>query len=848
MASNAAPTPKTLSIPLKHLLVENALPGELQGFGQAEQEAAAEFLLGLLAHRAPGMPVLRIEPLPNAGVQRRMRIGIINDDMPFLVDSVASEIASQGLGIDRVLHPVIGATRSPKGALVDLGPRGIGVAESLIYLEVERADARLRHRLVQNLHTILAEVRAAVTDWPGLRQRLGSDAAQLADAHLEGAALLRWFADDKLTLLGHARHTAAGDVAAGQGLCRLPGAPLLSAAACRRALDYFATGGEAPLILKSNRIAQVHRRVPIELIVLPDGDGLSIHAGLWTSAAMNAAPDDIPVLRQHLAALQKKLGFDPAGHAGKALTHAITALQRDLLIAMAPDDLESVALTAMSLADRPRPSIAMTRSPLARHLHAFIWLPRDELSTTRRRAITDLVCRAADAPLLSWAMDLDDSGIVLIRLTIDIRDGGGLPDVAALNAALQDMVRGWRPAVEAALAQVDAASAARLALRYAEAFPTAYRDGAGPEEAASDIGRIAALEDANARGARLYRAARDAPHHVRLKLYSLGALALSDAVPALENFGFRVIEELPTLLGPEGRLGHIHRFVLALADGAAADAALARAAVLEPALEAVLEGRAENDRFNQLMVAAGLDARGTVLMRALFRYLRQTGLSYGLQTVADVLRRAPGITAQLIALFDARHDPAQQDGAEARIAAIEADIDAGLAAVSALDDDRILRLYRAVIRATLRTNMFAPAGAEALALKLDSAQVPGLPDPKPWREIFVYAPRVEGIHLRAGPVARGGLRWSDRRDDFRTEILGLMKAQRVKNAVIVPTGAKGGFYPKCLPDPADRDAWLAEGTESYRIFIRALLSVTDNVVAGKTVHPQGVVIHDGQDP
>ncbi|MFM7028409.1 MAG: NAD-glutamate dehydrogenase [Chakrabartia sp.] len=847
MASSAASLPKTLSIPLGHLLVQDALPGELQGFGPDEQEAATAFLMRALAHRPPGQPSLLLESIAGEGPRRRMRIGIVNDDMPFLVDSVAAEIAAHGLAVDRVLHPVIGVTRSPKGALIDLGPRGIGTAESVIYLEVERAYARVRHRIEQNLRDVLAEVRAAVADWPSLRAQLDRDAARLADTDREGAALLRWFAQDKLTLLGHAQVDADGQLAEPLGICRLAGPPLLSAAACRRARDYFAKGGAAPLLLKSNRIATVHRRVPIELVVLPSAEGLSLHAGLWTSAAMHAAPGDIPVLRQNLAALQKKRGFDPAGHAGKALTHAVTALQRDLLIAMAPEDLEAVALAAMSLADRPRPSIAVTRSPLARHLHAFVWLPRDELSTARRQAITELVCRAAQAPLLSWAMDLEESGIVLIRLTIDIRDGGALPDVAALNAALTEMVRGWRPAVEAALAHADAASAPRLALRYADAFPAAYREGAGADEAARDIARIAALEGSASRGARLYRKPDDAAAVLRLKLYSLSPLALSDAVPALENFGFRVMEELPTALGEAGRLGHIHRFVLALADGQSAEAVHARAALLEPALEAVLEGRAENDRFNQLMVAAGLDAEATVLLRALFRYLRQTGLAYGLQTVAEALRRAAPVTGALIALFRARHDPAAT-GRDAAIGAAEAAIEAGLAEIAALDDDRILRLYRAVIQATLRTNMFVPAGQEALAFKLDSAAVPGLPDPKPWREIFVYAPRVEGIHLRAGPVARGGLRWSDRRDDFRTEILGLMKAQRVKNAVIVPTGAKGGFYPKMLPDPADREAWLAEGTESYRIFIRALLSVTDNLVAGKVVPPAAIVRHDGDDP
>ena len=273
-----------------------------------------------------------------------------------------------------------------------------------------------------------------------------------------------------------------------------------------------------------------------------------------------------------------------------------------------------------------------------------------------------------------------------------------------------------------------------------------------------------------------------------------------------------------------------------------------RAEVIEAAIAAVLEGRAENDVFNQLLVSAGLDPRDIVLFRAWFRYLRQTGLSYSMQTVVDSLRRAPQVTNGLIALFDARHDPEGASVSAEAVKAAERRIELGLAAVAAIDDDRILRLLRGVITAILRTNAFAPAGAEALAFKLDSSIVPGLPAPRPWREIWVYSPRLEGIHLRGGPIARGGLRWSDRRDDFRTEILGLLKAQLVKNAVIVPTGAKGGFYPKQLPPVANREAWLAEGTESYRIFIRSLLSVTDNIVDGQVVHPDHVAVHDDDDP
>jgi glutamate dehydrogenase len=349
------------------------------------------------------------------------------------------------------------------------------------------------------------------------------------------------------------------------------------------------------------------------------------------------------------------------------------------------------------------------------------------------------------------------------------------------------------------------------------------------------------------RSVRLYDLDIDPEDRLRMKIYrSGGIIPLSDVVPVLEDFGFHVLKETPTRLTAEPE-GHIHEFVLVIEGGSARGPLLARAEIIERVVADVLEGKSEADVFNQLIVTVGLKPKDVVLLRAWFRYLRQTGLSYSMSTVVDALRHAPDVTRSLIALFNAMHEP----GVAAREEGIEAanrHIDEYLGAVAAIDEDRILRLFRSVVNATLRTNAFAPAGAEALAFKLDPTRVPGLPAPVPWREIWVYSPRVEGIHLRGGPVARGGLRWSDRRDDFRTEILGLMKAQLVKNAVIVPTGAKGGFYPKQLPPSSNRDAWIAEGTESYRIFIRSLLSVTDNLVDGQVAHPESVVIHDGEDP
>ncbi len=841
----AKTTQKSLSEALAARLTKGALPGELHGFGKAERAAAAAFMAATAQARAPNSVTMALEPIAASEPRRTMRLAIVNDDMPFLVDSIAATIGARGIVIDRIIHPVLCVTRDAAGQLTSVGDTGS--AESMIYIEMERADARDRRDLLVALERNLADVRAAVSDWPALQEAMATDAIALGET--EGAALLHWFLDRNFTLLGHQRWNGAKSEVK-LGIARNDHAvPILAEASRALAIEWFEQGGEAPLLLKSNLIAGVHRQVPLDLVLVPVRQGkkvtaLSIHAGMWTSSALNAPPQEVPVLRTRLAALEGRFGFDPKGHTGKALTHALAALPHDLVTAFDATALEDVALTAMSLADRPRPKLVLVRSILGRHLFAFVWLPRDDLTTVRRIAIGDMLAEAANGSLLNWAIALEDGVVAMIRYTIDLRGEGKMPDAAALDTRLERMVRGWVPAVEAALAdQLDPARAARLALRHAAAFPAAYRAENLPEEAARDIERLARLTKPDDRSVRLYR---DAHGAARLKIYREGgALALSDTVPVLENFGFRVIEEVPTALTDEAQ-GFVHDFLVE-ATGATGTPFGDDPAILEDAIAAVLEGKSENDAFNRLIIEAGMRPGAVMLFRAWFRYLRQAGLSYSLITVVDALRSAPKLAAALIERFAAGHDPARKNRAAA-VEAADAAIDRALDAVSTIDDDRILRAIGKVIAATLRTNAFAPAGQVALAFKLDSHLIPGLPAPVPWREIWVYSPRVEGIHLRAGPVARGGLRWSDRRDDFRTEILGLMKAQRVKNAVIVPTGAKGGFYPKQLPPPSNRDAWLAEGTESYRIFIRTLLSITDNIVAGKVVHPAGIVVHDGDDP
>ncbi|MDR2857299.1 MAG: NAD-glutamate dehydrogenase [Novosphingobium sp.] len=863
---------KRLVAAVAEQLSASLLAGE-EPFTAADLADAARVVLDAAREREPGRPGIVVESVTGPAGKRLTRIAVVNDDMPFLVDSIAATIDAHGLVIDRIVHPRVTVKRRGNGRLAmlraDGGNGAGGTRESIVYVESIRADARTRMRLRSALAGTLEEVRVAVADWPKMQAAMAADADRLAGqagADTEGAALLRWLKDGMLTQLGHVLRRRDGRWQKPLGICRLGSRVQPSPESFERAFAWFdadrtAGGGRAPLILKSDEISHVHRRVPVDLLLVPVIENgrtvaLSVHAGLWTSAALAAPPDQVPCLRAALAGLMERFGFDPRGHDGKALVHALTALPHEVLIACGDEDLVRLATTMMSLIDRPRPRIVLVRSPLDRHLHAFVWLPRDAMSTTLRLQVQAMLTQAANAPLIDWNLEIAAS-LAMLRFVIDIDDSAPMPDEAALDRQFAALVRGWPAAVEAALAESDAQGrAAVLAARFAEAFPLAYRMNSGAAEAAQDILRLHGLAADGADAAPRRDARFHCPEHcgegrVHLKLYQRhGALELSDAVPMLENFGFRVAGDMPTMLD-DGNLGAIHDFRLDLPRGLAGGDLMARASEVEAAIAAVLNGTAEDDGFNRLITATGLAAHEADWLRAWYRYLRQATLSYGIATAVDALANAPQVTRGLIDLFVARHDPGFA-GSRARAGqAAQAAIRDGLAQVSAINDDRLLRHYRALVEAVLRSNAFVlpETGPEtALAFKIDSAAVPGLPKPVPWREIFVYSRRVEGIHLRAGPVARGGLRWSDRRDDFRTEILGLMKAQRVKNAVIVPTGAKGGFYPKHLPDPArEREAWLAEGKASYRVFIRSLLAVTDNLVGGKVVHPKGMVIRDGED-
>ncbi|MEO6582543.1 MAG: glutamate dehydrogenase, partial [Sphingomicrobium sp.] len=538
---------KPLVEALRKALTGHALPGETKGFTRESERDAADFLAGVAVRRRKGEVALAIESTGGEAGRRRMRIGIVNDDMPFLVDSIANAIAGRQLTIHRLLHPVMCVTRDQNGLLseVELLCGDTSRRESMMYIELDRADARGRQELAKELRAVLADVRAAVKDWRALQAKMQEDAAQVAEA--EGASLLKWFAGGAMTLLGYhveKPHKAPSDTL---GIFSIPGPPT-DDAGCLGAMRYFERGGDVPLLAKAERKSTVHRRVPLDLVVVPVREsgklvGIGVYAGLWTSQALTLPAEEVPVLRSRLERLDKDFGFDPRGHSGKALRHAVGSLPRDLLINLSLDSVRELVVMAMSLADRPRPGLLQVRSILKGHLFSFVWLPREELTTSRRTAIAMMLEMEVGSKVTSWSVELGDDDLALIRYTQYIEDDATLPDAEGLDAALVEMVRGWAPAVEAELiAVVGPARATRLTLIYLNSIPDGYRARTSPEEGAADILRLSELADGNARGVRIWRSATDLPGHLRLKTYRKDALIpLSDAVPVLENFGFRVL-------------------------------------------------------------------------------------------------------------------------------------------------------------------------------------------------------------------------------------------------------------------------------------------------------------------
>ncbi|MDI9888966.1 NAD-glutamate dehydrogenase [Streptomyces sp. HNM0645] len=831
-------------------------------------------------------------------------VEVVTDDMPFLVDSVTNELSRQGRGIHVVIHPQIVVRRDVTGKMIEVlsgEPNGAALphdafVESWIHVEIDRETDRADlKQITADLLRVLSDVREAVEDWEKMREaalRISEELPQepipgdLREEEVDEAReLLRWLSDDHFTFLGYREYNLVD----GDALSAVPGTGLgilrsdphhtgddahghpVSPSFNRLPADARAKAREHKLLIltKANSRATVHRPSYLDYVGVKkfDAEGNVIgerrFLGLFSSAAYTESVRRVPVIRRKVAEVLDGAGFSPHSHDGRDLLQILETYPRDELFQTPVDELRSIVTSVLYLQERRRLRLYLRQEEYGRYYSALVYLPRDRFNTTVRERLTGILKEDLGGTSVDFTLMSTESVLTRLHFVVRVPSGTELThltdaDKDRLEARLAEAARSWADGFTEALnAELGEERAAELARKYASAFPEGYKADHSPRAAVADLVHLEQLTRSGKDfSLSLYEPVGAAPGERRFKIYRFGEqVSLSSVLPVLNRLGVEVIDERPYELRCADRThGWVYDFGLRMPTAGNGGEYLGDDARerFQDAFSAVWTGAAENDTFNSLVLRAGLTWREAMVLRAYAKYLRQAGSTFSQDYMEDTLLNNVHTTRLLINLFEARMAPDRQRAGTELTDALLEELDAALDQVASLDEDRILRSFLTLIKATLRTNFFQEAGGGTwhsyVSMKFDPQAIPDLPAPRPAYEIWVYSPRVEGVHLRYGKVARGGLRWSDRREDFRTEILGLVKAQMVKNTVIVPVGAKGGFVAKQLPDPsADREAWLAEGIASYRTFISALLDITDNMVGGEVVPPADVVRHDGDD-
>ncbi|QFG68030.1 NAD-glutamate dehydrogenase [Ornithinimicrobium pratense] len=867
---------------------------EKEGRDPSQMAAAASSMAELSSGRPSGHAAVRVlNPSAEADgwSSRYTVVQVVVDDMPFIVDSVLGEVARHGYGVHRLLHPQM-VLDAASGEVVDVDPLRAGQeqrVESWVQVDIDRMPSdSARAELAADLERVLTDVRHAVDDWGTMGQRARAIMAELelrppstVDPETVAPTIdfLRWVDDHHFTYLGYRSYdlveedgSAALRSVPGSGLGILREAPGAPATVSELRPEAAASAREPRLltVTKANTRATVHRTVPLDYVGIrrfdDRGEVIGEHRflGLFTQAAYAESTTRLPIVGSKVKRILQESGYAPDSHSGKDLLSVLEAYPRDELFQADADELGRTANDVVRLLERPAAKVYVRRDEFGRFVTALAFLPRDRYNTANRIRVQRMLEEAYGGELADYATRVGDGPLAQMHFVIRLPKGQTVPDVdpQELQDRLAEATRTWMEGLtEAVAAQVeDEGDAGDLVAGYASAFPEAYKEDFEGEAAFFDLGRLSDLhgEERSARP-HLYREDGDPDEERRMKVYRTEEMSLTDVLPVFAHFGLEVTVQRPYELDPDGGpVSYIYDFGLRAKDASVWTGGEDRteeevAAAFEDAFSAVWGGAAESDTLNGLVLTAGLDWRRVVILRTLVRYLRQVG-TYSLDYLEEALVANPRIAELTVDLFQTRFDPdGPEQDREERTSQVVQELTGALDEVASLDQDRILRGLMDVVMATLRTNFYQRrqdgAHKARVALKLLPRSLDLLPEPRPAFEIWVYSPNVEGSHLRFGKVARGGLRWSDRREDFRTEVLGLVKAQMVKNAVIVPTGSKGAFFAKQLPDPAvDRDAWLAEGRSAYQTFIRALLDVTDNRVAGEVVPPERVVRYDDDDP
>ncbi|WP_258174820.1 NAD-glutamate dehydrogenase [Actinopolyspora mortivallis] len=886
---------------------------EMAGDEPADLVGALRSHHELAAHRAPGRPLVRIfnpERSVDGWQSPATVVQLVTDDMPYLVDSVIAELTRAGAQVQRVVHPIVIVRRDVAGELREVladadpsDPPEDALAESWMFLEIDRLPESARVReLEQRLLTVLTDVREVVEDTDrmhatarGIADALEQDAPPLSAERIrDGAALLRWLADGHFVFLGYRHDEVAvnpeageselrGVLASGLGVLRSDSSTARSLSA---RTETESNAGDLLVLTQANAGSPVHRAGhPFYVGVRTfDRDGVVTgehrFIGLFTTTALHENVLDIPVIERRAREVIHRAGFPMESFSGQRMLEEIQSYPRTELFATDPDTLLDIITGVLALAERRKLKPFLRRDPYGRFFSCLVYLPRERYTTRSRLAMQEVLLAELHGTGLEYSTRVGESALARIHFVVHTQPGSRLePDLNRVQRLLSEATRTWEDDM---VDEVDSErrghrnearrdgravsfgpeTTSEEGQRYAAAFPEAYKEDFDAAEGLADLRRLEGLSQPGELAMSFYTPREGLPGDRRFKMFLTERVTLSRVLPVLQSMGVEVVDERPYEVSPDETTRRwIFDFGLRperdLAEQSGGERLDTLRQRFEEAFRAAWQGDSEVDRFNSLVLRAGLTWRQATVLRAYAKYLRQVGVAYSQDYIEDALIAHGDITVRLVRLFETRFDPELSDSVrdsheQELVAALNRSIDE----VTSLDADRILRNYLSLIRATLRTNHFVRDSEESprsfWSFKLEPQEIPGLPEPRPQYEIFVYSPRFEGVHLRFGSVARGGLRWSDRREDFRTEILGLAKAQAVKNAVIAPVGAKGGFVLKRPPaptgDPAtDREATRNEGVACYRMFISAMLDVTDNLVGGRAVAPKGVVRHDGDD-
>ncbi|MDO6720112.1 NAD-glutamate dehydrogenase [Psychrosphaera sp. 1_MG-2023] len=806
-------------------------------------------------------------------------VQIVVDDLPFLVDSVRMTLNRLNITSHLLLHSPIKVNRDKKGAVVEIVDLKDATkstnTQTVFFIEVDRqSEQKQLDALAEELSSVLSDVSIAVEDWKPIEQKLAQCIDEAKNAKIKNEAgkqtsleFLDWIADHNFTLMGYREYTVKavkGDFSI-KGVDETSLGLMKNRASSVRLLSELSDVARAEafsdnvlVLTKTDSKSRVHRPAYMDYIGIKkfddEGNVVGEHRfiGLYAASFYNSSVQDIPLLNIKLQRITEGSSFAEGSHAQKALLNVLETYPRDELIQASDEHLREVALGVLQMQERDMTKLFIRKDTYGRFYSCMVFVRRERYNTALRRDTQEILNNALGSDgSVEFTTYFSESPLARTHYIVHATEKDIELNVKDIENNLIEAAKTWEDKLATALTKTHGSAKGReLAARYAKAFPKGYKEEILPSTATVDISFLEKLTDNNKLAMLFYRAQESVDKNaVRLSLFHKDEpIHLSDVLPILENFGLRVIGETPYAVAMETGVNWIMDFTMTLTNADNSDFDLTRD-LFQQAFAAVWENRLENDGFNRLILGAKLSGREASVIRAYAKYMRQIGVTFSQSYIESTFDRYPKIAGKLVKLFEHKFNPTKHSVKKYEKAKDQILVD--LDNVANLDDDRIIRLYITLMDATLRTNFYQNDEQgnikPYISFKLLPEQIPEVPLPRPKFEIFVYSPRVEGVHLRGGKVARGGLRWSDRMEDFRTEVLGLVKAQQVKNTVIVPNGSKGGFVCKQLPTAGGRDAFFTEGQECYKTFIRGLLDVTDNIIKGEVIPPKSVVRHDEDD-